>query len=158
MLRELPRQVGHFKFPLGFPKIPFANSVVMLVAAMFYRDGLAMHHLVGQILDRDFFAARHHHAPLQHILQLAYIARPIVFLDCRHRLALQPRRPPEPRRVHLQKSIRQQRDVLLVGPQRRQINGHHAQPVKQILTKLCVANLRQQIAVRRADHPHIHGN
>ncbi len=60
--------------------------------------------------------------------------------------------------MHLQKRLCQQRNVLFVRPQRRQVNGHHAQPVKQILAEFPRANLRLQIAVGCADHPHIHRN
>ena len=117
-----------------------------------------MHDFAGQILDADFVAAGKHHAPLQSVLQFAHIARPIVFLDRRHRLTLQPRVASQPRSMQLQETSCQQRNVFFVRPQRRQLDSHHAEPVEQILAKLSPANLRLQIAVRRADHPHIHGN
>src|SRR5207245_6677081 len=68
MLCELSAQVGHFEFPFGLTKIPFANSVVVLIATMFNGDRLAMHHLAGQIFDANFVATREHHAALQRIL------------------------------------------------------------------------------------------
>ena len=43
-------------------------------------------------------------------------------------------------------------------PQRRQLDSHHAEPVEQILAKLSRANLLLQIAVRGANHSHIHGD
>ena len=45
-----------------------------------------------------------------------------------------------------------------MSPQRWQVDSHHAKPVEQILAKLRIPNGRLQIAVRRADHSHIHGN
>ncbi len=42
--------------------------------------------------------------------------------------------------------------------QRRQFYGHNAQTIKQIFPKFSGANCRRQIAMRRADHPHIHRN
>ncbi len=60
--------------------------------------------------------------------------------------------------MHLQKGLRQQRNIFFVRPQRRQVNGHDAEPVEQILAELPRANLRLQLAVRRADHPHIHSD
>src|SRR5712692_5731991 len=158
VLHQLPRQISHFKLPFGLAKIPFAKSVVILVAAMFDRNRLPVHNLARQIFNADFVSASHHHAPLQRILQLAHISGPIVFFDRRHRLALQPRGPPQPRSMQLQKGFRQQRNIFFVSPQRRQVNGHHAEPVEQILAELPRANFRSQIAVRRADHPDIHGN
>ena len=41
---------------------------------------------------------------------------------------------------------------------RRQLDRHHPQPVKQILAKFSTANFCRQIAMCRADHPHIHRN
>src|SRR6266481_3580651 len=158
MRGQLPGQVGHFKILLGLPEIPFADTVVRLVAPMLHRNRLAVHHLSRQILDTNFVSARKHDAPLQRILQLPHIARPVIFLDRCQSFPLQPHRPPQSRSMQLQKRCRQQRNILFVSTQRRQLNGHHAQPVKQVLAKLSGADLRGQIAVRRADHPHIHRN
>ena len=88
MIRQLFGQIRHLEFPLGLAKILFAHSVVLLVAAMLVRNRLAMHDLRGQVFNSNLFPAAKHQAPFQCVLQLAHIARPIVFLNGRHRRAL----------------------------------------------------------------------
>jgi len=51
--------------------------------------------------------------------------------------------------MHLQKYLRQQCNIFFVSPQRRQLNGHDAEPVEQILAELPRANLRLQIGCVR---------
>src|SRR5882724_1743716 len=158
MLRQLFRQVRYLKLPLRLPEIAFANSVVRSAVVLFVRQGLAVHNFRRQIVNADFVAARKHQASLQRVLQLAHVSRPIVFLDGNHCLALQLRRSPQPRTMHLQESLRQQREVFFVRTERRQLDGYHAQPVEQILAKFSATNLCPQISVRRADHAHVHRN
>ena len=60
--------------------------------------------------------------------------------------------------MQLQKTSRQKGDIFLVGTQRRQLDSHYSEPVEQIFAKFPRANFRLQIAVRRADHPNVHGD
>ncbi len=46
-------------------------------------------------------------------------------------------------------------DILHALPQRRQLDGHHVEPVVQILAEAAISDQRQQILVRGRDHPHV---
>src|SRR5438445_486506 len=49
-------------------KIPFAESMVLLLPPMLVRNRLAVHDFTGQVLRADLVPARKHHASLQGVL------------------------------------------------------------------------------------------
>src|SRR6266404_1609951 len=158
MIGKLLAQIRDFKFSLGLAKVLFAQSIIAPVCGTLAHQHLAMSDFLRQIRYANFLPAAKHQAALERILQFAHVSRPVVSLDCRAGFSRQPRRATQACRVHLQKRFCQHRKVGLMRAQRRQFDGDHAQPIKQVLAKFPRANLRRQIAVRSADYSHIHRN
>src|SRR5580698_1993953 len=155
---ELLRQIRHLKLVLRLAKVVFAETHVCAVAACLADKRLAGRHFLRKIRYADFIPAAKHQAALQRIFEFAHVARPVIALDRSQRFAAQPCRPAESRTVHLQKLIRHHRNIFFVLAQRRKLDRHNAQPIVQIFAKLSGANLRRQIAMRRANHTNIHRN
>ena len=111
------------------------------------------------LVDREFVGVAHDHRPLNHVLQLAHIARPRIrpqvierpLVDAPDRLARLPR-------VAIDEVLDQQRDV--VGPlaKRRHRDGKHVQPVEEIAAERARLDRRLQVAVRGGDHAHVDAN
>jgi len=58
----------------------------------------------------------------------------------------------------LEKVVDQQPDILAPLAQRRQMDPHHIEAVKQVLAELARGDRLLQRPVRRGDDAHIHGN
>src|SRR5579859_6732260 len=65
---------------------------------------------------------------------------------------------PNPAAVHLQKVLRQKRDVAATFAQGRHGYGENTEAIIEIATKTSLRNKRLQVAVGRCDEPDIHGD
>src|SRR5436305_14723886 len=92
MVSELFRQIRYFKFPFGFPKIFFAQSIVISVCRSLSHQDFAMRYLFWQIGDVNLFSPAENETALERILQFAYVSRPIVALDRGAGFPREPRR------------------------------------------------------------------
>ena len=101
-------------------------------------------HARGQMLRQNQFAAGQQHRPLHRVAQFAHVARPgITFQTGGHRL----RKPRAALGQFLDEPARQRQNVLAPLAQRRNVQLHHVQPVKQILAKPAGFDFLLQIAV-----------
>ena len=102
-------------------------------------------------------APRQNYRPLNYVLQLANIARPVI---ARELLNVLPRqswadRMHAPRRL-FQEARRQYRNVVWTVAQRRHSEWEHAQPKKEILAEAARLHFLLQIPVGRSDHANAH--
>jgi len=102
---------------------------------------LAFTNLFWQVSDADLFSAAKHQAAFQCILQFPNIARPVVSLDGGKRLAREACRAAETRGMHLQKGLREHRDIRFMCAQRGQFHVDYAQAIEQVFAKPAGANL-----------------
>ena len=109
-----------------------------------------------QVVDGDLAALGDQHAALDHVLQLADVARPPVpdeHVVRRRRDGLHVALVPLP--VLLEKVLAQQRDVLGPLAQRRHAQRDRVDAEIQVLAQLAVAQRRVEIDVRRANQPEV---
>ena len=119
-------------------------------------EPLAAADVIGNEIGVDLRAGRQHHRALDDVLQLADVARPVVFLQQIQRLGGQL----EVGllvflAVLLEEVLDQQRDVVLALAQRRQLHGDDVQPVVQVLAELAFVHHVAQIDVGRGDDPDV---
>ena len=57
----------------------------------------------------------------------------------------------------LQEGIDKHRNVVFVRPQRRELDSHHPQAIEEVLAEFAIADGERQIAMCRADDPHVDG-
>src|SRR5262245_38407147 len=113
----------------------------------------------GQQVGRDFQrrAGRQDDGALQHVFQLADVARPGVLLK-------PPHRPPadavqalaDPRRELVHQEVDEQRDVVLPLAQRRQADGEDVEAVVQVLAESFLLDLFEQVSVGGGDDADVH--
>ena len=111
---------------------------------------------IGQILGPDGAAARENHGALEHVVQFADVARPIIAaqkgqgcfvhslgnmsqLLCQRTL----------------EGIDEQGDVIATLPEGRHVDGEHLEPVEEIGAEALLQDLGFQIPVGRANDPYI---
>src|SRR4051794_7223535 len=108
--------------------------------------------LVGETLDRETAAAGHDERAIDHVAQLADVARPLVLLQRFDEVRFD--------RLHLllfrlvqllQEEVREERDVFETLAQRRDLDREDIQPVVEILAHLAVDDRLLRIAIRRGD-------
>src|SRR6185503_16228619 len=103
-------------------------------------------------------AARQDHGALDHVLELADVARPVVALQ-QSRLLLRQRQRPMTEFLAraLEEVTRDLNDVVTALAQRRHLDRENAEPVEQVLTESPFGDGLLEIAVRRRDHAHVDG-
>ena len=108
----------------------------------------------GRCSTRQLGAVAQDHRPLDVVLQLADVARPVVVAEQPHRLGVD---PPHLAAVllgvALQEELDQRRDVLAALAQGRQVDRHDVEPVVQVLAEPAGLDLVEQVAVGRGDDP-----
>src|SRR5580698_11209911 len=98
-------------------------------------------------------AGRSEHArPLDRVLQFTYVARPIV----RAEFLKRGRRHGDGPATPMQEKVNKGWDILMPLAQWRQRNGHHVQPVVQVLAETPLADGLLQVSRRCSDKPEIH--
>src|SRR4051794_9695875 len=108
--------------------------------------------LVGETLDREAAAAGHDERAIDHVAQLADVARPLVLLQRLDEVRFDRLDLLLFRLIQLlQEEVREERDVFEALAQRRDLDGEHVQPVVEVLTHLAVDNRFLRIAVRCGD-------
>ena len=118
--------------------------------------GVVLLHPVGKVLNGDVIIDRQGHRALDAVLQLAHVAGPTVGQEFLCGLATEPGHLlPAPRRVLLEKVLRQQQDVSAASTQRRNTKVDHVQPVEQIAPKATLVSGGLQVFVRGCDQPDI---
>ena len=92
--------------------------------------------------------------PLQRVVQLADVARPIVPLEELQGLGLDlaGARPPA---IAGQQVLGQQRHVFQPLAQRRDVDPQHVEPVVEVLAEGALGDLFQQVPLGRGDDPHV---
>src|SRR4051794_13527707 len=110
--------------------------------------------LRGEVVDAQVGALAQDHRPLDVVLQLADVPRPVVVAQQPHCLGVD---PPHLAAVllgvALQEELDQERDVLAALAQRGQVDGHDVDPVVQVLAEPAGVDLVEQVAVGRRDDP-----
>jgi len=94
---------------------------------------------------------------LQHMHQLAYIPRPVIFQQLRSSFSAQPL----PRHLSSQlqqKIFRQSRNVLHATAQSRYLDRKHRQPMIKVESKSLLCCPLFQRLMRGCNHPHIHSH
>ncbi len=101
-------------------------------------------------------AGRHDDEPLDHVAELAHVARPVVRHEGAHGLAGERLGAlPVLRRERLQEVLDQERDVLSPAPERRHLHRDDVQPVEEVLAEAALGDQIGQRLVRGGDHPHV---
>ncbi len=111
----------------------------------------------GHVFKGDGGAVAEEHGALDDVDQLAHIARPGVRAQGVHCLlgdAVNLAADAGAEVVDV--AFHQHRDVLAAVPQRRDLERHNAQAVKQILAEVLRLHLFFQVAVGGGHHPHVH--
>ena len=112
------------------------------------------------MLGQDLVALHQHQGTLDAVLQFANVALPVVTLQLRNRRGGEVGRTVplrrDLRRILGQEVRGQRNDVLGPLAQRREIDGHDAQAIQQVLTELAVLDLPDQIAAGGRDESEIH--
>ena len=110
-----------------------------------------------QVLGRDHVAGRHDDQPLDHVPELAHVARPVVGQEIAERLAGERLGALAVLGAELRDELAHVRgNVVLAGSQRRDLDRDDVQPIVEVLAELPLADQRRQIAIGRGDHPHVH--
>src|ERR1700733_8498382 len=112
-----------------------------------------------QILRFEDTADRHDQSVVDHVLQLANVAWPVVrkqrrFSVRRQADMFETRLPT----ISIQEMACQGQDVPLTLTQRRQAHRCHVETVVEIASELTRLDRRLQLNVRRCNQPHVHGN
>ena len=109
-----------------------------------------------QVRRLDQVAAGEDRRPLDHVAQLADVARPGVVLEQAHGVLVDALDRLAVARVELvQEGLDEERDVFLALAQRRQLDGEDVQAVVEILAQLAAADGFGRIDVGRGDDPHV---
>ena len=95
---------------------------------------------------------------LDHVLELAHVARPFVGAEGRHLMLEQLRLRRADLLGHERDEVRRERDdVLLAGTQRRDPDREHAEAIVEILAEPPLAHVGGEVAVGRRDDAHVDG-
>ena len=109
-----------------------SSSCCASTAAAGAADFAASRNLRRQMLRQNQFALRQQHRALHRVAQFAHVARPRIIFQARDRRLGQPRAAPG---QFADEQIRQRQNILAPFAQRRHVQFHHVQPVKQILAE-----------------------
>ena len=108
-----------------------------------------------QLADDELLVLQDHH-PLDHVLELADVAGPLVGLkELLELLRRDAPRPVVPARVAVDEELREVRDLVAPLAQRRHGDLDDLEPVVEILAELAPQHHLLEIAVGRRDHPDV---
>src|SRR6266516_7798417 len=112
-----------------------------------------------RLIDHQRLALTQHDGTLDHVLELAHVARPVVGREPLQGLLVNiaddlPRLLGEA----VDQVFDQDRNVLRAFAERRQADGEDVQPVEQILPERAALHRGLEIAVRGREHAHVHRN
>jgi hypothetical protein len=94
--------------------------------------------------------------PSNHVLELANVARPTVFLEEPHRLRRDSRRAAVVLLAEAAQEVpNERRNFFPARSQWRNGNRDHIEPIVQILSKLSVGHEHGEVAIRRGDEANI---
>src|SRR5713226_486838 len=110
----------------------------------------------GKVFGANDVAGGHDHEPLDHVPELADVARPVVGEEIGERLHRDGLRAlavlgREPR----DEVIDQQRDVFLPLPERWHLDRDHVEPVEEVLAEAAPRDQLVEVVVGRGDHPDV---
>ena len=114
---------------------------------------------VGQVLRPQYVARRNDDGPLEHVAELAHVPHPGV-------VAEQVQRPVRHRLNALAVALGELADEVgceehqIVAPlgEGRKPDGHHREPVVEVLAEPPLGDRLLEVAVRRGDQAHVHGD
>src|SRR5262245_1499168 len=110
-----------------------------------------------QVGEADLAAAAQHHQPLDQVLELAHVARPVVAHERFHGLGRDAARAELLLLAGLAQEVRhEQRDVLAALAERRHFDRDHVEPVEQVLAEALLPDRQLQLLMRGRDHAHVH--
>ena len=108
---------------------------------------------------RDRQAVGHDHRALDHVLELADVARPRMRLDRGDRVGQDRHRAAALLGGELaHERMREQRRIALAVAQRRDLDDDLGQPIVEVLAEAARRDLVLQVLVRRADDAHVDRN
>src|SRR5437867_906340 len=116
--------------------------------------GGGRHRTDGQVLGQDDAGRGHHHRALDHILQLAHVAGPIVADQTIERLGGDDALA-EVSGILREEVLDQERDVAPTLAERRQMHGHDVEPVEEILPEAPFLHQRLEVAVGGGQHTYV---
>ena len=107
-----------------------------------------------EVLGGQLGAVAQDDGPLDVVLQLADVARPVVVAEQPHRLGVDPADLAAVLLgVALQEELDQERDVVAALAEGGQVDRHDVEPVVQVLAEPAGVDLVEQVAVGRGDDP-----
>ena len=110
-----------------------------------------------QIVEGELLIRAEHDGPLDGVLQLADVARPIVGEERVERSrSQQADRLVVALRILLHEMVHQRRDVPFAPAQRRHDHGDHVEAVEQLVSEAPRLHLLREVAVGGGDHAHVH--
>ena len=113
-------------------------------------------HRRWQEVERELVAGGHHHTPLDHVLQFADVARPVILRQRRRGLFLDVHDVAVVSLVVVFEEVAHQLwNILPTGPQRRQVDRHDVETVVEVLAEVFLRHLIEQFAVARRDHSRV---
>ena len=113
--------------------------------------------LGGDVAHDDLAALRHEDEPLDEVLQLPDVSRPVVVPEKLHDLRIRPGDLPVELAVEFIDKVAHERgDVLLALPQRRDVDRHDVEPVEEVLPEETFLHILLEVAVRGGHEPHVH--
>ena len=102
-----------------------------------------------QFVDGKHLAGAENHRPLDDVLQLTNVARPVVGEQQVQRLLVnRAEMSPHPRGVPLHEVLNQHRDVVFSGSKRRHVDRKDIQPIKQVSPETANPDRGVQITIR----------
>src|SRR6059036_245400 len=93
----------------------------------------------------EYLLVRQHRRPLDRVLELADIARPLLLFEPGDGIIAEGQRPAEALRQPRHEMPRQRSDVVLPLPQGRQLDHDDVDPIEQVLAKPAGADLGLEI-------------
>src|SRR5580700_431349 len=153
------QQVGAFDFPDLLLEVQpaFGNQVVVIVGL---EIGSMLLIVARDALRKAFYgdptAGFQSHGALDRVLQLAYVARPVVGFEALHGLWLDGLDGlGHGFAIALQERAGQQRDIFAALAQRWQMDGDHAQPVVKVLAETAFGDFFFEVFVGGGDYSHV---
>src|SRR5690349_20265666 len=111
---------------------------------------------LGQGVNAEHVAGAEHDRALEHVLELADVAGPVVSLEDRESLRRDPPNVLAEILAELLQEMRdEQRNVLASLAQRRQVDREHVQTIEEVLSHHPVSHRGLEVAIRRRDEAHV---
>src|SRR6202795_1159296 len=150
---QLAQDVGALEGVAGVLELPVALQVVaglrVFAGAERWR----------QVLWTDDVAGGHDDQPLDHVAELAHVARPVVGEEVGERLGGDGlRAPPVLGREERDEVLHQGRDIFFSLAEWRHLNRDDVEPIKEILAEAAGADLLLEVLVRGGDDADVHAD